>query len=225
MEFFTELVPIEAKVEMIKVTVIEPTALVREGIKNVFQNAEDFQLSAFDSLEAVSETQTELSSVYLVNLNAFSKDKIFKFIKKFENKGRSVVCYSSDKGRESHLNAEKIMNAKLGGIILDAKPEQILFAAREVHSGETYFCQTSQEIINDKKPSPTSSLKNRSLLTLRETEILSHLASGESNREVAKQLKISVRTVETHRSRIMSKLNARSFADLVRFALVNKVVN
>ncbi len=61
-------------------------------------------------------------------------------------------------------------------------------------------------------------------LSPRETEILQLLAEGKSNKETADVLGISVKTVETHRAAIMRKLNLHSFAELVRYAIRNKIV-
>jgi two-component system, NarL family, response regulator NreC len=60
-------------------------------------------------------------------------------------------------------------------------------------------------------------------LSARELEIVRFLADGKSNKEVSDLLKISVRTVETHRARIMDKLGLHSIADLVRYAIHNGI--
>lgn len=61
-------------------------------------------------------------------------------------------------------------------------------------------------------------------LSSREREVIALLAGGKSNREIAKMLTISVRTVESHRAKIMLKLNLESLSDLVRYALRNRLV-
>jgi DNA-binding NarL/FixJ family response regulator len=62
-------------------------------------------------------------------------------------------------------------------------------------------------------------------LSAREREIVQLLAEGNTNKEVASRLNISVKTVETHRSHIMQKLNLNSVSDLVRYAIRNKMVD
>ncbi len=62
-------------------------------------------------------------------------------------------------------------------------------------------------------------------LTVRETEILQLLADGRSNKEIAGLLNISARTVETHRRNLMSKLNLHSIADVVRYAVKNRITS
>jgi DNA-binding NarL/FixJ family response regulator len=61
-------------------------------------------------------------------------------------------------------------------------------------------------------------------LTSREREIVQLLAEGNSNKEIARSLELSVKTVETHRAAIMRKLDLHSLADLVRFAIRNQII-
>jgi DNA-binding NarL/FixJ family response regulator len=63
------------------------------------------------------------------------------------------------------------------------------------------------------------------ILTDREREIVQLLAEGKSNKEIASRLDISTRTIETHRRAIMNKLGVGSFAELVHYAIRNKIIN
>jgi len=72
---------------------------------------------------------------------------------------------------------------------------------------------------------PTRISSNSWALSKREREVLVLLAEGQSNKEIAFSLNISVRTVEAHKSRVMSKLNLRSLAQLIRYAVKNKLVD
>ena len=73
-------------------------------------------------------------------------------------------------------------------------------------------------------PNETPSTSDTIQLTPREREIVQLVAEGKSNKEVADALDISIKTVETHRANIMSKLDLRSIADLVRFAIRNGII-
>lgn len=73
--------------------------------------------------------------------------------------------------------------------------------------------------------SPRAPKRSPSVLTRREREIVQLLCEGKSNKETAGALEISVKTVETHRARIMSKLRLSSFAELVHYAIRNKIIN
>jgi DNA-binding CsgD family transcriptional regulator len=71
---------------------------------------------------------------------------------------------------------------------------------------------------------PAPATAGTARLTPREREILQLLAEGNSNKEIAAKLGISVKTAETHRSRVMAKLNLNSIPDLVRYAVRNGIV-
>ena len=76
----------------------------------------------------------------------------------------------------------------------------------------------------DSPDSPGESLIPGTNLTSREVEEVQLLAEGRSNKEVANELGVSTRTVESHRNHIMRKMNFASFSDLVRFAVRNHLV-
>ena len=65
---------------------------------------------------------------------------------------------------------------------------------------------------------------SRGTLTSRERQVLRHLAEGETNKEIGAQLSISARTVETHRARLMRKLNLHSMSELVRYAIRHRII-
>ena len=77
--------------------------------------------------------------------------------------------------------------------------------------------RNSQVPVRDSSP-------NRTVLGNRECEVVRLLAEGKSNKEIAPLLNITVRTVETYRSRVMGKLNIHSLAQLIRYAVQNKLV-
>src|SRR5262249_47491806 len=78
--------------------------------------------------------------------------------------------------------------------------------------------------LNALKDSDAPQKRSGDPLTAREREILQMLAEGRSNKEVARQLSIGVKTVEAHRSAIMRKIGAKSIVDVVRYAVRNQIV-
>jgi DNA-binding NarL/FixJ family response regulator len=104
--------------------------------------------------------------------------------------------------------------------------------------------EKTHEEVKEKKPYNTPSLRRlsdpsvrskldalarrvhpqRTLLTSREVEIVRLVAEGKSNKDMASMLAISVRTIETHRSRLMLKLQVRSIAHLIQYAIKNHVI-
>jgi|SRR6185369_845687 len=105
------------------------------------------------------------------------------------------------------------------GVALDAAVQAVLegrsFFKEQMH----FFAGASTEAQR------ASSEPARTQLTSREREVLQLLAEGQSNKEVAASLHISIKTVETHRARIMSKLEVHSVGGLVRYAIRNRLLD
>jgi len=119
----------------------------------------------------------------------------------------------------------EILEAGARGYVMKSDAARDLIKAVEtLLEDKLFFTQTISEILLDgflEKPQPS---RAENLLTKREIEIVELLARGKSNKEVATELNISLRTAETHRANIMNKLQLHSVQDLVRYAIRNKMV-
>jgi DNA-binding NarL/FixJ family response regulator len=124
----------------------------------------------------------------------------------------------------------EVLDAGARGYMLKSDAGRDLVAALEaLLKHKPYFTNKVSEMVltgylhggRHTEPAETSSGLP---LTPREREIVQLLAEGKSNKEVASALNISVKTVETHRSRIMAKLGLRSIGELVRYAVRNGII-
>ena len=107
-----------------------------------------------------------------------------------------------------------------GYLLKDAAFEELARAVRTVVSGRPYLCPTIAATVIDGYVSPAGSRDSaRSVLTPREREVLQLLAEGNSTKQIALSLEVSVKTVETYRSRLMEKLDLRSVAELTKYAV------
>jgi len=113
----------------------------------------------------------------------------------------------------------------LGYVLKDAPVEELVEAIQTVYAGQAYFSSDIARVAltqfvrgSSEGPSPMN-------LTNREREVLIFIAEGLSNKEIAVKLNLGVRTVETHRERIMRKLNIHSIAGLTRFAIAKGMIS
>ncbi len=128
-----------------------------------------------------------------------------------------------------HLNQQvikKIMGLKVNGYLSkNAHPEELIEALKAVHSGRTYF---SSDVTQSLLFKSSEIISEKALLTLnlsdRESEVLKHIAQGESTKEIAEVLHISIGTVESHRRAIMTKLEVKNVAGMVRIAVQEGLV-
>jgi DNA-binding NarL/FixJ family response regulator len=117
-----------------------------------------------------------------------------------------------------------VLRAGVRGFVLKSDTERHLIAALDALSvHRPYFSNAVSETLLDKflesKPQPCAGS-----LTHREREVVQQIAEGRINKEIARILSISVKTVETHRASAMHKLKLRTTADLVRYAIRNNIV-
>jgi two-component system response regulator NreC len=104
-------------------------------------------------------------------------------------------------------------------VLKDAADGELVDAVRQAAAGESYLNpRLGARLASEPPVGPPDGLSDR------EVEVLRLVALGHTNQEVASQLFISIRTVETHRSHIQQKLGLRARSDLVRYALENGLV-
>lgn len=118
------------------------------------------------------------------------------------------------------LLREAIDMGASGYIIKRAIETELMTAVRAVARGDLYVHPSlMRELIEDERPQRPRSGIGAETLTYREVEVLRLIAQGCTNRQIADQLGISIRTVETHRANLMGKLELRGRVELVRYAM------
>jgi len=139
-----------------------------------------------------------------------------------------------------HTSEEYVLQALRSGasgyLVKDAAPDELKIAVESVSRGETYLSPiVSKHVIqtyiqrtrNDKKETDTTKrqLYGREKLTSRQREILQLIAEGHKSKDIAAQLHVSVKTVETHRMQLMERLDIHDIAGLVRYAIRIGLIN
>jgi DNA-binding NarL/FixJ family response regulator len=109
-----------------------------------------------------------------------------------------------------------------GSLLKDASDQDLVDAVRAVSQGQGYLSPAvSDAVLSDYRKHVTDPID---LLTSREREVLQLIAEGKTNKEIAQDLHLSVYTVDSHRGRIMEKLNLHSAGELIRFAIRNGLI-
>jgi len=130
-------------------------------------------------------------------------------------------------GQDSESLVHQLFSAGARGFVLKTEAgDKLIPAIKALLAGEPYFGPRIGNLIFDQymRNSAQPAQASTDGLSPREREIVQLLAEGQSNKEVATTLGISVKTTETHRAAIMKKLGFRSFSELVRFAVRNHIV-
>lgn len=117
------------------------------------------------------------------------------------------------------------------GYMLKTIPsDELLMAVKKIYEGKEYFnADVTKALLTDEKSTVLHTYKKKSplleTLTNREIEIIKHISQGNTNTQIAELLFISPRTVDTHRTNIMRKLDVNNVASLIRFAFQNGLIS
>ena len=209
---------------MIKIALADDHTVVREGFRMVLETQPDFQVigEARDGLEAIRVVEQLRPDVLVVDLMMPGVNGL-EVIRQVRKLVRVVVLTMHD--QEAYV-VEALRNGALGYVLKDATTHELVQAIRDVALGRCFlsepFSARQQEIFqqvqNNESGDPYDSL------TVREREILQLVGQGYSNQEAGEMLKISPRTVEVHRARLMRKLGIRSQTELIRIAIERGLV-
>ena len=204
---------------MIRILVVDDHEVVRLGLQSALDSAEDFRIvgEAATADEAIAETRSARPDVVLMDVRLGPGEDTggidaCRTIRS-ELPEVTVLMFSSFSDRDAVLAS--IMAGAAGYLLKDAQPQELALAIRTVHSGEALLHPSiAAKLMHEYAEDESRGKKD--VLTPRELEVLRHLARGMSNKEIAKSLVLSEKTVKTHVSNILQKLD---LADRTQAAL------
>jgi two-component system, NarL family, response regulator LiaR len=212
--------------EKIRILIADDHAIVREGLRSLLSKAPGMELvaEATDGVQAVRQAGALKPDVILLDMVMPRMDGLEAIIeiKKIWPEARIVVL-------TSFSDDEKVFSAIRSGaqgyLTKDSSPEELVKAITTVCNGEGFLspiiaAKVMQEINHPPQIPPT-----RGPLTGREVEILKLMAEGLTNDEVAEKLVLSERTVRTHVSNILAKLQLANRTQAVLYALRQGIAN
>ena len=217
---------------MNKITILlaDDHTLIRSGIATLLQSNKDFAIvgEAEDGEDAVHKTGELRPMVVVIDLSMpkLSGIEATKIIKKRYPETNVLVL-------TMHENEEyvyQILKSGAAGYVLkSAGKDELTAAIRAAARGEKFFSPRISQVMAEgyvkrAEMQTAESPASEAPLTRREREILSFVARGYTNQQIAELLFISPRTVDTHRTNIMQKLGIHDLANLVRYAIEHGVV-
>ena len=110
-----------------------------------------------------------------------------------------------------------IQKGAMGYVTKNSSKEEMFKAITEIHAGKKYICEEIKNILSDQVISGEEQNTGLNSLSQREIQIISYIKKGDSSKEIADALNISVKTVEVHRYNVLKKLNLKNAAALVNF--------
>jgi two-component system, NarL family, nitrate/nitrite response regulator NarL len=208
----------------IKILIVDDHPVVRKGLLSCLAAKENLKIvgEAANGTEAVRLVKDLAPDIVLMDMSMPEMDglAVTEALRKVASQVR-VLILSMQGNRDAVL---RIIKAGARGYVLkDAPTDELVHAIETVYRGEAYFSKPVAQIALNQYVSDADDTKPVAKLSERERQVLALIAEGKSNKEIAMHLGIGVRTIETHRERIMRKLNVHSVAGLTKFAIANGI--
>src|SRR4051812_30393269 len=206
-----------------RVMIVDDHVAFRRGVRNLLETRPKFTLvgEAANAAEAIGTARTGLPDIVILSYpvrgpNGFELSRALRQIRP----ALEFVMFTLHK-RESLV--VEVLREGIRGLVLKSDPEQHLLDALDtVALHHRYVSSNITQSAVHRAPGERTARED--VLTPREREVVELIASGKLNKQVASTLGVSIKTVETHRAKVMQKLELRTAADITRYAIRNGLV-
>jgi DNA-binding NarL/FixJ family response regulator len=206
----------------IRVVLADDHQLFRDGMKAMLHASEEIEVVGEAASGSVLFTVLASQNPDIVLLDiSMPPTSGIDLLPTIKERFPGVKCIMLTMHDDVQYVLRSLKQGASGYLLKEADAEELLVALREVHNGKKYFKNKISDLIVTNlsgEPSPET------LLSEREIQVVRLVAEGKITKEIAEQLFVSTRTVETHRSRIMKKLGVANTAEMVRLAYEKKLI-
>jgi two-component system nitrate/nitrite response regulator NarL len=211
----------------IKLLLVDDHPVVRKGIASCLAQHDYLQIigEAADGREALRKARESVPDIILMDIDMPHMNglAVTDLLRKELPKIKVLIL-------SMHSNTDYVLriiqSGARGYVLKGASTEELLRAIDAINDGEAFFSpEVARAALNQYVKGSGAPGAQATQLTNREREVLVHIADGLSNKEIASQLGVGVRTIETHRERIMRKLNIHSVAGLTKYAISQGLVS
>ncbi len=211
----------------IKLLLVDDHPVVRRGMRSCLEGIRHVEVvdEAVDGKEALEKVKTLSPDIVLMDIDmpVMNGLEATKHLREEFPETRVLIL-------SIHTNKEYVLqiirSGAQGYVLKDASPADLVRAIESVDSGEPFFSPDISQIVLNQylEEAGADAAGDTVKLTTRERQVLAMIAGGQSNKEMASELNVGVRTIETHRERVMNKLNIHSVAGLTKYAITNGIV-
>jgi len=213
--------------DKIRILLVDDHTILREGIRSLLEQQPDFEVVAEadngrQAVELVSQFKPDvvLMDIAMPLLNGIHATEQIRR----ETRCTNILILSQ---HESEEYIRRALAAGASGFLLkDIDSDELVNAIRAVHKGESILSPAVTRLViedylrwGDIRPNETSNG-----LTPRESEVLQLIAEGNTNKQIAEILCISIKTVQAHRGNLMNKLDLHDKSELIKYAIQKKII-
>jgi two-component system response regulator NreC len=212
--------------QKITVLVCDDHAVFREGVKQVLSSQPDIDVvgEASNGLEAVQAARRLRPEVVLMDI-AMPLLRGFDATRRIRRYCPETKVLIFSIYEDEDMVVRCLAAGASGYVLKDTPPMQLIYAIQSVKKGEQYMSpKVLKSVVTRHVQGATAAIAPYDLLSDREREVLIRLAEGESLKEVAQHLHLSVKTVDAHKCNIMRKLELHSRSELIRYAIRTQLI-
>ena len=205
---------------MIRVLLADDHSIVRAGLRRLIEESGDIAViaEAADGQEAIQQAYNTSPDVAVIDISMPGMDGL-EVVSQLHSYDPKLPILILTMHEEEQYVVRAIGVGAMGYVTKRSAPEALVKAIHKVHAGGRFLSDTAAEALAERMARGNEGASLLDLLSNREIQVLRCLALGKTNREIAQDYNLSIKTVDTYRSRLLSKLNLRNNAELSRFAI------
>jgi len=210
---------------LIKVLLADDHSIVRAGLSRIVEESGDMEViaEAADGRETIRLVRETSPDVAVIDISMPGLDGL-EVVSQLHGQCPDLPILILTMHEEGQYVVRAIQAGAMGYMTKQSAPEQLLKAIRKIFEGSRYLTDEAAEALALRVARGSGEQSPLDSLSMRELQVLRRLAMGHTNREIASAYSISIKTVDTYRSRLLKKLNLRNNAELSRFAMQNRLI-
>ncbi|MBM3359028.1 MAG: response regulator transcription factor [Betaproteobacteria bacterium] len=211
----------------LRILLADDHRLVRAGLRSLIGQMKDVEVvaEAQDGREVLDLARAHHPDVVLMDISMSGMNGLEATLQVKKQHPRVRVMILSMHATEEYV-LQALRAGASGYLLKDSAPLELELALQAVARGETYLSPPiSRQVVEDYMQRVGGEHEPLAVLTARQREVLQLIAEGSSTKEIARRLKLSVKTVESHRQQLMERLGIRDVAGLVRYAIRHGLIS
>ncbi len=210
---------------MINILIVDDHAVVRQGLKQIITDQKDMQVKgeAENAVQALQLLAAASFNLIILDITLPGSKSGLDLVPEIKELRPAIKILILSMHAEEQFAIRALKSGANGYITKQSAPTELVKAIRKVQSGGKYISQSIAEQLaffySDEQEKP-----RHDRLSDREFQVLRMMAAGKTLREIADQLVISEKTVSTYRMRILEKMQMTRNAELIRYAVENKLI-
>jgi two-component system invasion response regulator UvrY len=209
---------------MIRLMIADDHAVVREGVKHIISEIPDIVVAgeATNGSEVLAEIHKKDFDLLLLDIAMPGRDGL-DILKEVKTQKPKLPVLILSMYREEQFVLRALKSGASGYLTKDSIPDELIKAVKKIAQGGKYITSSLSEKLFSILSQDTERLPHETLSD-REYQVMRMLASGKTLKEIADELSLSIKTVGTYRSRILEKMGMKRNAELIHYAIKNRLI-